>query len=64
MIDKKEKEPQVQTAVRVPESWLVRLDRLAEKMSRPGMPVTRTEVLRLAMYRGIEGLERESAGKR
>ena len=52
-------EQTVQTAIRVPESWLTRLDKVAENMSQPGMRVTRTEVLRLAAYRGLEALEAE-----
>ena len=56
----KQEEPQIQTAIRVPESWLVRLSKLAEKMSQPGMRVTRTEVLRLSVFRGLEVLENEA----
>ena len=54
-----EKESTIQTAVRVPESLLEELDRLADNLSQPGMKVTRTEVLRLALYRGVEQLKRE-----
>ena len=57
-------EIQVQTAIRVPESLLDRVDKLAEQLSQPGMRVTRAEVLRLAAYRGVEQLEAErKAGK-
>jgi len=52
-------DPQVQTAIRLPESLLDRVDKLAEKMSQPGMRVTRAEVLRLATFRGIDQLEGE-----
>lgn len=55
-----QEEQQVQVAIRFPESWLARLDRLAEKRSEPGMRVTRTEVLRLAVYRGLVELEAEA----
>jgi predicted DNA-binding protein len=55
MTDKQEQ--QVQTAIRVPESWLDRLDKIAERMSRPGVRITRTEALRDALYRGIEVIE-------
>ncbi len=58
MTDKQEE--QVQTAIRVPESMLGRLDRLAEKMSQPGLRVTRSEAHRLALYRGLALLEAES----
>jgi hypothetical protein len=58
--DRQEKqESQVQTGMRVPESWLDRLDRLAKKRSEPGITITRTEMLRLATYRGIVELEAE-----
>lgn len=54
-----QEEQQVQIAIRVPESWFARLDKVAEKMSQPGMKVTRTEVVRLAVYRGLVELEGE-----
>jgi predicted DNA-binding protein len=57
MTDKQDQ--QIQTAIRVPESWLDRLDKIAERMSRPGMRVTRAEALRMAAHRGIEALEAE-----
>jgi len=57
-------EEQVQTAIRLPQSLLVRLDKLAERMSQPGMKITRTEVLRLGLFRGVELLEAEGAKKR
>jgi len=57
-----EKENTIQTAVRVPESWLERLDKIAEKLSQPGASLTRTDALRVALYRGIEQIENE--GKR
>ena len=54
-----EKENTIQTAVRVPESWLERLDKIAEKLSQPGAALTRAEALRVALYRGIEQIENE-----
>ncbi len=54
-----EKEATIQMSVRVPESWNERLDKLADKMSQPGITLTRTEVLRLALHHGIEKLESE-----
>lgn len=59
MSDKQQQEQQVQTAIRLPEALLERVDRIAETMSQPGMRVTRAEVLRLATYRGVEQLEAE-----
>ena len=55
----KHQEQQVQTAIRVPESLLERVDKIAEAMSQPGMRVTRADVLRLATYRGVEQIEVE-----
>ena len=48
-----------QTAVRLPKSWLERLDKIADRMSRPGVRVTRTAALRDALHHGIEVLEAE-----
>ena len=55
-------EQQLQTAIRYPESWADRMDKIAERMSQPGMRVTRAEVVRLALHRGI--VEMESEGKK
>lgn len=52
-------EQQVQTAIRFPESFLDRVDKLATRMSEPGMRVTRVEVLRLAAFKGVAELEAE-----
>jgi predicted DNA-binding protein len=46
-----------QTAIRLPVAFITRIDRLAERMSAPGMPMTRSDVLRLAAFRGVEQLE-------
>lgn len=56
-------EVQVQTAIRLPESLLARIDKVAEHMSEPGKRFTRAEVLRLAAFRGVEQLE-GAAGKK
>ena len=56
---KRRTEAQVQAAFRVPPPFLVRVDKVAESMSRPGLNVTRTEVLRMAAFRGLELLEKE-----
>ena len=53
-------EQQIQTAIRLPESFLTRLDKLAERMSQPGLKITRAEALRLSAYRGIGELEAEN----
>jgi hypothetical protein len=54
-----EQEEIVQTAIRVPKVLLEELDEIAENMSQPGLKVTRTEALRLAIYRGVEQLKKE-----
>ena len=43
---------------------LDRADKLAEALSRPGMPVTRAMVLRLAIHHGLDQLEAESERKK
>jgi predicted transcriptional regulator len=48
---------QTQTAIRLPDALLKRIDKLAECMSELGMAVTRAEVLRRAAYLGVEQLE-------
>ena len=55
----KRDEKQIQTAIRLPESFVNRLDRFALNMSEPGKRFTRSEVLRLAAFRGLEQLELE-----
>jgi hypothetical protein len=41
-----------------------RLDKLAELMSDPGMPVKRTEVLRRTVFMGLAQLEAEAMRRR
>jgi predicted transcriptional regulator len=55
MSDKQEK--QVQTAVRFSESMLDRVGKIAERMSRPGIPVTRTDAIRAAVFEWVEWME-------
>lgn len=55
----KTKKEQVQTAVRLPASLLSRIDKLATRMSKPGITFTRAAVLRLAATKGVEQLERK-----
>jgi predicted DNA-binding protein len=50
---------QIQTAIRLPESLLDRLDRIAARMSKPERRVTRAEVLRMAAFHGVAQLEAE-----
>jgi Arc/MetJ-type ribon-helix-helix transcriptional regulator len=52
-------ETQIQTAVRLPESLLKRIDELVKSMSQsqPGMHVTRTDAMRHALFLGVAQLE-------
>ena len=54
-------EEQVQTAIRIPRSWLETLDKIAVKMSRPGNPVTRAGALRTALHLGIVEMQKEGS---
>lgn len=49
----------VQTAFKLEVSMLDRMDRLAEQMSQPGLELTRTDMARLALHRGLSVLEAE-----
>lgn len=53
------KEKTIQVALRIPVSLFVRLDKAAERMSQPGLRITRTEILRIATFRGIKEIETE-----
>lgn len=58
-------EPDSETAtamVRLPKTWLRRLDMFAERMSQPGVKVTRSKVIRQAVYLGL--IEMEKGKKR
>jgi hypothetical protein len=48
-------------SLRLPDAWLKRADALIEFLSeaRPGMAVTRSDALRVALARGLEVLEAE-----
>lgn len=56
-------EDTVQKAIRFPAAWLVDLDKIAKKLSRPGLPVKRSGAIRGAMYAGIQQLLARSAKK-
>lgn len=49
----------VQTAVRFPASWLPRLERIAERLSSPGIDVSQASAIRAVMARGLDALEAE-----
>lgn len=64
MATEKQEEETVQTAIRVPKSWLDRLDRLAERSVKPGGTLPRAEMMRQSLYRGLVELEAEGGKKR
>lgn len=51
----------VQITARVPAEWLPLFDAVAAKLSRPGLALSRTDAVRLAVARGLEGLREELA---
>jgi hypothetical protein len=57
-----------QVSVQVPESWALRLDRIAARISAAagGVPVRRADVLRMVIEKGMDVLdaERPAEGKR
>lgn len=53
-------EEQIQTAVRLPKSMIARMDKLAARMSQPGVnPITRSEIIRLCIMQGATQIERK-----
>lgn len=53
-----------QVAFKVPDAWLERAEVLAKALSRPGIStVTKTEILRAALARGLDVLEEETPAK-
>jgi hypothetical protein len=49
--------PTVQTAVRLPEEWMPRLQEVAERLSRPGIPIRTADAIRAAIAEGLTVLE-------
>ena len=49
----------VQIAIRLDGDVVVRLDSLAAKLSRPGMAVTRTDAMRVAIATGFDTIDAE-----
>jgi hypothetical protein len=57
---RKTKPSGAQTALRLPEEFLKRADRLCAKLAKePMMRVTRSTVLKMAIARGLDALEQE-----
>jgi hypothetical protein len=53
-----------QLTVNLPGGWVDELERVAELLSRPGLPpITRTDALRLAVRRGLDALAAETKHK-
>jgi predicted DNA-binding protein len=52
-----EQEDQAQTAIRMPKSWLERLDKIAADQNRPDLRIMRSDALRMAILAGIEVYE-------
>jgi hypothetical protein len=51
-------EQQIQTAIRLPKSLIARIDKIAGRMSQPGVsPITRSEAMRLCIAQGADKLE-------
>lgn len=55
-------EPTTQAAVRIPTVWLSRLDSLASRMAPPGIPVSRSAVIKAALSLGMTALEADYNG--
>lgn len=49
----------VQITIRVPRDWPARAEKIADKLSRPGIPCTRMDALRAALEIGFKNLERK-----
>jgi hypothetical protein len=47
----------VQTAIRIPSEWVPRLQEIAGRLSRPGIPVTVSDAMRAAIAEGLGVLE-------
>lgn len=48
-----------QITVRLNNDWLPRLDVAAARLSRPGLELTRADLIRIAVGRGLEQIERD-----
>jgi len=58
----KKPKPRTQTAIRLDDALLARIDKIAERTSQPNLnPITRSEVIRRFV---IEGAEREESKRK
>jgi predicted transcriptional regulator len=55
----KDKTATQQVAVRLDADVIGRLDAIAAKLTRPGLGVTRTDAIRIALMTGLEAMEKE-----
>ncbi len=56
----KDKGPTQQIAVRLDADVIGRLDAIASKLTRPGLAVTRTDAIRIALLTGLQAIEKET----
>jgi predicted transcriptional regulator len=57
------KPPSQQVSVRLDDDVIDRLDVLAASLSRPGLPLTRADAMRIAIATGLESIASESKKK-
>ena len=48
-----------QISIRVPPAWLERADTVGAKMLRPGLAMTRADIMRMALAEGLDLIDRE-----
>jgi len=53
-----------QVAVRLPTVTIQRADALAERISQPGIDVSRSGALRVAVHRGLDAIEADKKGRK
>jgi hypothetical protein len=46
-------------SVNIPGEWSEEVERLVETMTEPGMAVTRSDIIRMALRRGLDALKTE-----
>ncbi|HXX69358.1 MAG TPA: hypothetical protein VEK07_19390, partial [Polyangiaceae bacterium] len=49
-----------QVTIALPGAWLEEAQRLAEARSEPGLAITRADVLRMAIRRGLDAIQEET----
>lgn len=56
---RKKADEKIQTAIRLEGEIIARLDAIASKLSRPGLVVTRSDAIRIALLTGLGAIEKE-----